>query len=287
MHVLRTVDELADIEGPIIVPTMGALHAGHRSLIDKAATFGRQRNRPVLVSIFVNPTQFGPSEDFSQYPRPLEHDLSLAAKAGATAAFVPSEDVIYPANHAITVPPLPPVATQPKLEDAHRPDHFAGVCQVVARLFDLTQPAVAIFGEKDYQQLQVICAMVKHQQSDARRWLGLQIEAASTVREQDGLALSSRNAYLGPDERRRAIGLFRAMQDAQAAQTPADAERIMLEVLADHQLDTHYAVARDANTLMPIEDYSQPARLLIAARCGNTRLIDNMPSITPDITRTR
>ncbi len=280
MHVVTNAEEMAEIERPILVPTMGALHAGHRLLIERAAGIGRKHDRPVLVSIFVNPTQFGPSEDFSQYPRPLEADLRVANEAGASAAFVPGEDVMYPPAEVIAVPSLPAVATEPQLEDAHRPEHFAGVCQVVARLFDITRPSVAIFGEKDYQQLQVIRAMTERP-INAGQQPDVQIESVRTVREPDGLAMSSRNAYLSDDQRQRALGIFRAMHAAMAASAPADAERIMLDILEDHLLAADYAVARDACTLMPIEDFARPARLLIAARCGNTRLIDNMPVSWP------
>ena len=176
----------------------------------------------------------------------------------------------------IDQPQLPAVATQPGLEDAARPDHFLGVCQVVARLFDLTTPAIAIFGEKDYQQLLVIRAVVRQMQSDEPdRWRSLRIESQPTMREDDGLALSSRNVYLNEDERRRALGVSKALQRAQTARSPADAESRMRDVLEQHNLVIDYAVARDAMTLLPAPDFSQPVRLLIAARCGSTRLIDN------------
>jgi pantoate--beta-alanine ligase len=159
------------------------------------------------------------------------------------------------------------------LEEVHRPTHFAGVCQVVARLFDLVQPAIAIFGEKDYQQLLVVQAMVARH---AKRWPGLRIVPHPTVREPDGLAMSSRNMYLKPQQRDQALGLFRALRAAQGESSPTSAERVMAESLAEHELKVDYAVVRDAKTLMPIDSYKRAARALIAARLGAVRLIDNM-----------
>ena len=276
MNVATSAEELRETGPGILVPTMGALHRGHHALISVAASIKAAEHLPVLVSIFVNPTQFGPGEDFDRYPRQLEQDIALAVEAGADVIFAPSVDVVYPSRTPVDQPRPPAVATEPRLEDAVRPDHFAGVCQVVARLFDLTNPAIAIFGEKDYQQLLVIRALVSQMRIDAPdRWRDLRIEAAPTIREDDGLALSSRNEYLDADERRRAIGLSKALQGAQAATTPADAERRMHSVLHDHNLFIDYAVARDATTLLPVDNFSEPVRLLIAARCGATRLIDN------------
>ncbi len=273
MQVVRTIDELADFYGGSFVPTMGALHEGHLSLIRQAKDLGS----PVVVSIFVNPTQFSPDEDFSRYPRQLDEDIALAEGAGAEAIFAPEVDTIYPPpthQEQASVPNLPSVATEPGLEDAKRPTHFAGVCQVVARLFDLVNPHQAIFGEKDYQQLSVIRAMVE-QEDD--RWPNLTIVPGPTVREPDGLAMSSRNVYLDPQQRKDALGLSSALLNAQSALSPGDAEATMHSILQDHHLEVEYAVVRDAKTLLPIENYSQPARALIAARVGTVRLIDNMP----------
>jgi pantoate--beta-alanine ligase len=271
MHVVHDPAELEAYAGGAFVPTMGALHEGHLALMRRAATLAR----PLIVSIFVNPTQFGPGEDWECYPRTFESDLEAASGAGADVAFAPHVDTVYPPNGSVRVPPLPAVATEPKLEDAHRPTHFAGVCQVVARLFDLVRPSVAVFGEKDYQQLLVITDMVRREDA---RWGGLRIVSHPTVREPDGLALSSRNRYLADDERDRALGLSRALQAARAAAAgkgPAAVEQAMQEVLAAHALDVDYAVARDARTLMPITAWAGPARALIAARLGDVRLIDN------------
>jgi len=268
MRVLTHAAELSPFDGCAFVPTMGALHEGHLSLVRAAAAGGA----PVVVSIFVNPTQFAPHEDFTRYPRPIERDLALAESAGAAAAFVPPAEVIYPPSEVIEVPPLPGVATAPQLEDRVRPGHFAGVCQVVARFFDLVRPMTAHFGQKDFQQLRVVESMVE---CSPTRWKGLRIAPHPTVREEDGLAMSSRNIYLAPQERLRAVGLFRALQSANAANHPATAELLMKQTLTAHDLEIQYAVVRDANSLMPVSDFSRPTRALIAVKLGAVRLIDN------------
>lgn len=273
MELLHTPEALHRFAGASLVPTMGALHAGHASLIALAS----QAGRPVLVSVFVNPTQFGPREDFDRYPRTLESDLAIAASSGAAAVFAPEVGTIYPRGVAAAIEEaaamaLPPVATSPALEDRLRPGHFAGVCQVVARLFDLCKPGFAAFGEKDYQQLLVIESLVRMHPD---RWPGLRILRGRTIREEDGLAMSSRNRYLSPPQREQAMGLSRALQAAHAAQHPGTAERIMAEVLADHGLEVEYAAVRDAETLAPAAEFSAPTRALIAARLPSVRLIDN------------
>jgi len=274
MRIVSDAPGLAAFHDGTFVPTMGALHEGHLSLIRTAAACAR----PVVVSIFVNPTQFAPGEDFTRYPRPLEADLAACEQSGADVAFTPSPEVIYPRPPAgpIPVPPLPEVATRPRLEDAHRPDHFAGVCQVVARLFDLVRPAAAIFGEKDYQQLLVVEALVRR---EGGRWPGLRIIRGQTMRDPDGLALSSRNVYLAPGERDRALALFRALDTARHSgrATPAERERLMSDLLDAHDLAVDYAVIRDAETLLPVGSFDRPTRGLIAARLDRIRLIDNMP----------
>jgi pantoate--beta-alanine ligase len=236
------------------------------------------RGRPVVVTVFVNPTQFGPREDFARYPRTLDADVILAERAGAAAVFAPAAETIYPrgldaARLEAAAWPLPPAATEPGLEDACRPGHFGGVCQVVARLLDLCMPSIAVFGEKDYQQLRVLAQMAA---AEGARWPGLQVEAAPTVREPDGLAMSSRNRYLRPEQRDQALGLVRALQVAASAQHPATAERLMHETLAGHGLRVDYAVVRDAGTLLPVGGFERPTRALIAARLDTVRLIDNM-----------
>ncbi len=272
---MRVVHDPAGLEasaGGAFVPTMGALHEGHLALVRRA----RALAGPVVVSIFVNPTQFGPAEDWSRYPRTLEADLEAARGAGADVVFAPGVEAVYPPGREVQVPELPPVATRPRLEDAARPGHFAGVCQVVARLFDVVRPSVAVFGEKDYQQLLVVSAMVSR---EAARWPGLRIIAHPTVRDPGGLALSSRNAYLRPAQRGSAMSLHRALREAQAAAargaSPAEAERAMRRVLDDEGLAIDYAAVRDAATLMPIDAWRRPARALVAARVGEVRLLDN------------
>jgi pantoate--beta-alanine ligase len=281
MRLVTTIDELNRAVGaskPVFVPTMGALHAGHQALIHRAGKLSRNY-QPVLVSIFVNPTQFGPGEDYARYPRSLDADLKASAAAGADIVFNPAVETIYPqgmdiakAQDTFLSGPLPAVATEPKLEDAYRPTHFAGVCQVVARLFDLVRPSVAVFGEKDYQQLLVIKAIVA-QEGD--RWAGLRIEAHPTLRESGGLAMSSRNAYLTDQQRENALGLNRALDAANIVRLE-DAEREMAEILEHHDLKVDYAVIRDAQTLLAPRSRQGPLRALIAARVGNVRLIDNM-----------
>ena len=156
MHLVRHPADLTAASGGALVPTMGALHEGHLALMRRA----RALAQPVVISSFVNPAQFGPGEDYQRYPRTMEADLEAAEAAGVEVVFAPEVETMYPPEHRPLVGPLPDVATRPGLEDAHRPGHFAGVCQVVARLLDLVKPSVAIFGEKDYQQLLVMAAMV-------------------------------------------------------------------------------------------------------------------------------
>ncbi len=277
MDVLRSEDEARRIHGGVVVPTMGALHAGHRTLIDHGVRAAGGA-LPVVVTIFVNPTQFNESTDFERYPRDLDADLAVAREAGATAAFVPDVATVYPPDLEVPVPELPPVATEPGLEDRHRPGHFAGVAQVVARLFDLLRPRAAVFGEKDWQQLLLVSTMVERVRAESpERWPRLEILPGPTVREDDGLALSSRNRLLDDDARRAARGIPRALQLAHSAQHPATAEELMRETLEAHDLEVEYAVVRDAATLRPIGDFRRPARGLVAARAGGVRLIDNQP----------
>jgi pantoate--beta-alanine ligase len=274
MRLVERLEEVPSLHGCALVPTMGALHEGHASLIRRAAASGL----PAVATIFVNPTQFGPREDFSKYPRTLDEDLRIAQAAGAVAVFVPSAEAIYPdglesARRAADAWPLPPAATRPRLEDAMRPGHFGGVCQVVARLFDLCRPAEAHFGEKDFQQLRVIMEMVDRSEG---RWDGLRVVPGPTVRERDGLAMSSRNRYLSSERRDTALGVYRALQMAMSAQRPATAESLMRETLEQHGFEIDYAVVRDARTLMPVSGLETPCRALIAARLPEVRLIDNL-----------
>jgi len=288
MDTLHGIDDLERWRGATFVPTMGALHEGHCGLIRCGVAFGA----PVVVSIFVNEHQFTPGEDFETYPRSIDADLDAARAAGAAAVFVPTTDLVFPGDTAVHSPKLPRVATAPGLEDACRPHFFAGVCLVVARLFDLVQPGRAIFGEKDWQQLKVIEAMVR---DNADRF-PLDIVGCPTGRADDGLALSSRNAYLDDQQRGRATALWRALEAAQQAHAhggAAKTEQAMDACLRAAGLDVEYAVVRDAETLdAPIStgpnkeaDAQRPLRALIAARLDSVRLIDNaglhFPAIHP------
>ena len=269
MQVVRDIAALPAFHGGSLVPTMGALHEGHLALIRRAAEFPG----PLLVSLFVNPTQFGPNEDFAAYPRQFETDVAAAESAGAEVIFAPGVETMYPPDRETPVPPLPDVATKPQLEDARRPGHFAGVCHVCARLFDLARPHCTVFGEKDYQQLLVIKAMVAQ---EGERWPGLEIVPHETIRDGDGLAMSSRNAYLTGEQREKALGISRTLNAARRVDDLATAEQVMRSTLEAHEIKIDYAVVRDAETLMPIESLDRPARGLIAATVGNVHLIDNM-----------
>lgn len=273
MKIIENAENLSESRGGALVPTMGALHEGHGTLIRAAAASGR----PVLVSIFVNPTQFGPNEDFARYPRTLDADLKIAEAAGASAVFIPTVESIYPgglANAATLAAQfsLPAIATAPLLEDAIRPTHFGGVCLVVSRLFDLCEPSLAFFGEKDFQQLRVITQIVSENLS---RWNSLQIIPCATIREADGLAMSSRNRYLDPAQRTSALGISRALQSVANCSSVAAGEKLMRDTLDQHGLETQYAVIRSEKTLCAVESGAKSARALIAAKLGEIRLIDN------------
>lgn len=251
-----------------LVPTMGALHAGHISLVDAA----ERECDEVVVTIFVNPTQFGPSEDFAKYPRMLENDLKLLTRAKRVIVFAPEREEIYRDGDATKV--VVSGVTE-KWEGAIRPGHFSGVATIVLKLFNIVQPDMAFFGQKDYQQLQLIRRMT------ADLDLPIRIRMAPTVREPDGLAMSSRNAYLSPEERRRALVLSRALRTGaerfNAGERDAkDLTSAMLAVLAEESRVTlDYLAIVDAETLEPVERIDGGAVLLIAARVGATRLIDN------------
>ena len=268
LHVVNQASDLADLAGMAFVPTMGALHDGHLSLVRAGVEMGH----PVIMSIYVNPTQFAPGEDFDAYPRPIDDDLAKAEAAGAQVVFVPDNSVMYPADEDIACPPSPSVATEPRLEDAHRPHFFTGVCKVVARLLDLVRPSHMIMGRKDYQQLLVLQSMVA---ADPGRWNNVEVVGCETIREPDGLAMSSRNAYLAESDRDRALGLTRAMQAASEVADAATAEHRMRTVLKEHDLRVDYAVVRDSHTLMPVTGSIHGHRALIAAHLDAVRLIDN------------
>lgn len=254
-----------------LVPTMGALHAGHLALVERAKSLGTVP----AITIFVNPTQFGPKEDFAAYPRPLERDLELAREHGVALAFVPSVEEMYPPGDRtrVRVAGLTDVLCGPR-----RPGHFEGVATVVTKLFAVTGPCVAIFGRKDYQQLQVIRRMVRD------LLLPVQIEGVATQREPDGLALSSRNTYLDPSERRRATAIAQALGAAvrrfEAGERRAEAIRKpVLEALERAGFRIDYVELVGADELEPIADSDTlPSRALlgVAAFLGRTRLIDNV-----------
>jgi pantoate--beta-alanine ligase len=251
------------------VPTMGALHEGHLSLVRLA----RERTERVVASVFVNPTQFGPSEDFTRYPRQPEKDAALLQAAGCHLLFLPDVETVYPPGHATFVDPA---GAAEGLEGAFRPGHFRGVATVVCSLFNLVRPDVAVFGEKDAQQLAVIRQMVRDLH------MPVEIVPGPTVREADGLALSSRNAYLSPEERRAATVLHRALQAARqaiaAGERRGDAVRQrMLTVLdSEPRAQVEYAEVVDAQTFRPVEVLAGPLVLPLAVRIGGTRLIDNI-----------
>lgn len=250
---------------------MGALHAGHASLIQQGAIFAKSRGYTdgCVVSIFVNPTQFNEKADFDRYPKTLESDLAICEQASCSIVYVPSVADVYPPNEPVHQPSLPDVAAKPGLEDAMRGTaHFAGVCQVVRRLFEIVRPIAAIFGEKDWQQLQVLRAMTLTER------LPIEILAGETVREKDGLAMSSRNVFLSPEDRARSIAISKALREARVASTPQIAEATMRRVLLEASLNIEYAVVRDAETLLSPQA-GKATRSLIAARVGSVRLIDN------------
>jgi pantoate--beta-alanine ligase len=251
------------------IPTMGALHAGHLTLIRRAIESADR----VVTSIFVNPTQFGPSEDFARYPRDPERDAGLLADEGCDLLFLPAVETIYPRGHCTAVEVA---EVSEGLEGAARPGHFRGVATVVTQLFSLVQPDVAIFGEKDAQQLAVVRRLVRDLH------LPVEIIAVPTVREADGLALSSRNAYLGKEDRQAATVLFRALSAAREAivngERSADTVRALLRqrLQSEPKFYLDYAEVVDADTFQPIEYLAGNIAIPIAGRLGATRLIDNM-----------
>ncbi|MDR3435234.1 pantoate--beta-alanine ligase [Telmatospirillum sp.] len=250
-----------------LVPTMGALHAGHLSLVARGLHLADR----VVTSVFVNPIQFGPKEDFAAYPRREAEDAALLAKAGAHALYAPTVDVMYPEGFSTTVTVD---GVSEGLCGAFRPGHFAGVATVVSKLLLQAGPDVALFGEKDYQQLQVIRRMVRDLD------IPVHIEGVPTVREADGLALSSRNAYLSAEQRSVAPTLHQTLATAAdhlAKGTAVDTEVAWgtSQLLAAGFASVDYLEVRDAVTLKPVSVVERPARILVAAYLGKTRLIDN------------
>jgi len=252
------------------VPTMGAFHDGHASLMRRA----RDERDHVVVSIFVNPLQFGPGEDLSRYPRDEDRDLSIAGQLGVSVVFAPSVEEMYPAGPPeVTVDPGP---LGDRLEGTARPGHFRGVATVVAKLFDVIGPSTAYFGEKDAQQLAVVRRMVRDLS------LPVRVEGCPTVREPDGLATSSRNAYLSPVQREAAGCLFLALSEA--AQMARGGERdaatlvaaMAREIGATPEARIDYAAVVDDESFEEVSTIAGSARALVAARFGETRLIDNL-----------
>jgi pantoate--beta-alanine ligase len=252
-----------------LVPTMGYLHEGHLALVDEA----RRRADTVVMSIFVNPLQFGPAEDLERYPRDLPRDRRLAEERGVDALFVPSEGVMYPQSPEIRIVPG---ASAERWEGAARPGHFTGVLTVVAKLFHLTEPDVACFGRKDVQQAVLIRRMVRELD-----W-PLELAVVPTVREPDGLALSSRNAYLDPEQRRRATALSGALREAHAAWRGGERSAAAIEARMRRLLEGYpdvvveYIAVAEPESLAPVTEVRETTIVALAARVGRTRLIDNI-----------
>ncbi|MEM9373353.1 MAG: pantoate--beta-alanine ligase [Planctomycetota bacterium] len=269
---ILTAPDLRSTASCVLVPTMGSLHAGHESLLRLARDEASGRGVSAAATVFVNPTQFNESSDFDRYPRDLDRDAAICERCGIDVVFAPQPDVVYPPDGPIAVPELPGVALEPGLEDAFRPGHFSGVCQVVSRCFELTGASAAVFGEKDWQQLQVVRAMAASHGGG-----NVDIIPGRTVREADGLAMSSRNLLLSPAARERAGGISAALFEAAREPDRTRAERLLAERLVASGISPEYAVLRDAETLLPPDSGDRPCRLLVAARVGGVRLIDNTP----------
>ena len=275
MKVLHTVTNFRAARGGVpepvgLVPTMGALHAGHLSLVQRA----REECATVVMSIFVNPTQFGPQEDLSRYPRPLERDLQLAREAGVDLVFNPPVEEMYPSGFSTHIEVGGPAL---RWEGERRPGHFRGVATVVAKLFAIVTPQRAYFGQKDFQQLAVVRRMVNHLN------LPVDVIGCPTIREADGLALSSRNVYLSGENRPFATALHNALAEGRrridSGERDGEAVRGAMErVLLDTPgVSVEYAAVVDPQTLEPLTRIEGPAHGLIAARLGPVRLIDNQP----------
>ncbi|MBB4664009.1 pantoate--beta-alanine ligase [Conexibacter arvalis] len=277
LRIVRTVAELRALLDPArragqrigLVPTMGAFHDGHRSLMERAAGTCDL----VVVSLFVNPTQFAPTEDLSAYPRDEARDAAIAEGAGVGVLFAPGVEEVYPDGFATTVSVR---GLTDGLEGARRPGHFDGVATVVAKLLNMVQPTVAFFGQKDAQQALVIRRLVRDLD------LPVRIEVCPTVREPDGLAMSSRNAYLGPEDRARAVGLSRALAAGERAiaggeRDPDRIAEIGRAVLADHGIEPEYFAVVSERALTPVAWIEDDVLLAVAARVGPARLIDNTP----------
>ncbi len=279
MWVAKTIEEARrhrqQVSGRVaLVPTMGALHKGHAKLIEAAKITGCE----VVVSIFVNPTQFAPGEDYDRYPRRLDEDLALCRQGGVVGVFCPTMQQMYPPGQPGCELEVGLLSNQ--LEGEHRPGHFAGVCRVVAKLLNIIEPDIACFGQKDYQQLKVVQAMVEDLAMSVR------IMGCQTVREEDGLACSSRNVRLGLQARRHAVGLYRALMEAKmlveqdGESDPGVVEAAMVQAMCVYQIETDYAVIRHPHSLAPL-DCIEPRLTggvvaLVAGVIDGVRLIDNM-----------
>ncbi len=268
---LRTYLRVMRDEGKTVglVPTMGALHEGHLSLFNRA----KMDCDLAVATIFVNPTQFGRNEDFDAYPRDLNHDLQLASNAGVVAVFHPSVDELYPAGFQTTIV-LPQISSM--LEGAYRPGHFEGVATIVNKLFNIVQPDRAYFGMKDYQQLTLIERMVYDLN------LHLDVVAVPTMRDENGLALSSRNKYLSPEEKKAAFVLNRTLKKAEAAMLDGETDSATLLASLNEEIDSEplakidYLELVNPETLLPVSTLSNATTLVVmAVRIGKTRLIDN------------
>ena len=269
MQILKTIAEtrtaLASKQNVALVPTMGALHAGHLSLVSRA----RAENDFVTASLFVNPTQFAPGEDFDRYPRQFERDAELFASAGVDLLFAPTPEEMYP-HGATTLIDVGDVGA--RLDGAHRPGHFLGVATVVAKLFHILQPQRAYFGQKDAVQVAVLRRMIRDLN------FPLELIACPIIRDPDGLALSSRNAYLSPEERTAALTLPRALEairEALAAGHPNPLEPALTLIRANPAVALEFLEAVNPDTLLPQPPQSPNTLIAIAARIGKTRLIDN------------
>jgi pantoate--beta-alanine ligase len=280
LTIVKTIPEIRALRQKLsgtvgFVPTMGYLHEGHLALVKQA----RMENSAVIVSIYVNPTQFGPREDFGAYPRDLNRDLELLRGGGADIVFVPSDDEIYSPGFSSWVDVE---KVTERLEGASRPGHFRGVATVVTKLFNIVQPSRAYFGQKDAQQVVVIKRMV------ADLNMGVEVVVVPTVRESDGLAMSSRNIYLSPKERQAATRLFKALTLARQLGRGGekDAEKIRRQMTSLIQKEPlaqiDYVSIADAETLEELSSIDRPALASLAVRIGKTRLIDNMPLSKPE-----
>jgi pantoate--beta-alanine ligase len=278
MKITRTVAELRDALAPErragrsigLVPTMGSLHEGHLALLRRA----REACDVVVMSLFVNPTQFGPSEDLDAYPRDEQRDAALAEDEGVDLLFAPAAEEVYPPGFATTVTVAGLTGVLDGAPERRGPEHFAGVTTVVTKLLNMASPDVAYFGQKDAQQALVIRWLVRDLDIPVR------IEVCPTVRDADGLALSSRNAYLSPAERERALGLSRALRAAEAevAAGHVDAETVLGAAHAEldaHGIDAEYLELRSTTDLSPVQRVNGSTLLAVAAQVGRARLIDN------------